>query len=258
MRLDKSNSDLENCLKQANPSDHLGINGETEDQRIKREECINKYEKSIMKNFLFPFISNYLFLTEKWWHRFFVVIYVILMIIVLLISALIFSSVVDENQHNITIKNNLREFSKNSEKTIANTIPLFLNQADKIACFESSKISYLSRYDLETKSICSSDIESNADKIAQSYLKDHTASVDEKKKLILDILAKDSEKRYCFIHNDMKCASDKIISYNRNPLFYLQVFAYSLIVACLFSYILQILYYKGLIYIIYGKKNIGK
>lgn len=41
----KSNPELEACLKQVNPSDPLGLNNETEEQKTQREECINKYKK---------------------------------------------------------------------------------------------------------------------------------------------------------------------------------------------------------------------
>ena len=39
------NQKLDDCLIKVNPSDPLGIFAETEAQRVKREECINKYKK---------------------------------------------------------------------------------------------------------------------------------------------------------------------------------------------------------------------
>ena len=39
------NQKLDDCLIKINPSDPLGIFAETETQRVKREECINKYKK---------------------------------------------------------------------------------------------------------------------------------------------------------------------------------------------------------------------
>jgi hypothetical protein len=39
------NPELDECLEKVNPSDPLGLYDETENQKIQREECINKYKK---------------------------------------------------------------------------------------------------------------------------------------------------------------------------------------------------------------------
>lgn len=39
------NQKLDDCLIKVNSSDPLGIFAETEAQKVKREECINKYKK---------------------------------------------------------------------------------------------------------------------------------------------------------------------------------------------------------------------
>jgi|GEM_PF-6437764 len=39
------NPKLEECLKQVNSSDPLGLNNETEAQKTQRQDCINKYSK---------------------------------------------------------------------------------------------------------------------------------------------------------------------------------------------------------------------
>lgn len=39
------NLKLDECLKMANPTDPLGLKGETPEQKAQREECISKYNK---------------------------------------------------------------------------------------------------------------------------------------------------------------------------------------------------------------------
>lgn len=209
-----------------------------------------------IKNLIFPFTKHYSFLTEKWWHRFFTVAYAVAICGFLIAAIFISFEGVGEKAFNTTIKNNLRDFSKNSNKSIANTVPLFLEQGGKIGCFENNKISYVSSYNLENDTFCSADISAHLDEAAGKIVGDGSLTLEKRKELLSGALLKDTEKRYCFINKEsIDCLSANIVSYDRNFMYYLQAIIYSLISTFLFSLFLQILYFNGLIYIVYGKKS---
>ena len=208
-----------------------------------------------IKNLIFPFTKHYSFLTEKWWHRFFTVAYAVAVCGFLIAAVFVSLEGVGEKTFNTTIKNTLRDFSKNSDKSIANTVPSFLEQGGKIGCFENNKIGYISTYTLENETFCSADISSHLDEATQKIIGGGSLTVERRKELLSEMLTKDTEKRYCFMPNVLNCSSDKVISYNRNVIYYLQVIIYSLFTTYLFSLFLQVLYFKGLIYIVYGKKS---
>ena len=207
-----------------------------------------------IKQFTFPFTKHHSFLMNKWWHRFFVVAYVIITLGFLIGSYFISLESIGEKAFNITIKNNLRDFSKNSDKSITNTVPLFLEQGGKIGCFENNKMAYVSTYGLENETFCSADISAHLDEAAGKIIGDGSLTFEKRKELLSEALTNDTEKRYCFIRKEgVDCLSNNIISYERNFIYYLQAIVYSLIATYIFSIILQIVYFKGLIFIIYGK-----
>ncbi len=208
-----------------------------------------------IKKAVFPFSGTYPLLGEKWWHRFFVVAYVITILATLGIAVALSIEGIEEKHYNINIKNNLRDFSKNSDKSVSNTVPLFLEQGGNVGCLEDNRINYVSVYTLEKKTFCSADILSHLDQAAEKFNGNDSLTTEKRGDALLDIISKDSEKRYCFISNEINCSSDKVVLYNKNAVYYLQVVAYSLISVYLVSLFLQILYYKGFIYIVYGKNK---
>lgn len=207
-----------------------------------------------IKQLISPFVKYYSFLTEKWWHRFFIVVYAVAVCGFLIVALSVSLENISEKGFNTTIKNNLRDFSKNSDKSIVNTVPLFLKQGGEIGGLENNTIGYVSTYTLENETFCSADISSHLDEAADKVIGDGTLTVERRREALSEILAKDTEKRYCFIPNDINYSSDKVVSYNRNAIYYLQVLVYSLLSTYIFSLFLQILYFKGLIFIAYGKK----
>ncbi len=214
---------------------------------------------------IFPFIKKYPFLQEKWWHRFAVVIYSISTIAFLAIAIFVSYLIIQERAFNITIKNNLRDFSKSSEESMINTVPLFLKQNYKFGCLENNKITYVSDYTLEKKAFCNPKIENHLEDVADKLIKDqhpeilNSISYQRDRTELVDFLKKtlqeDTEKRYCFIGADINCYSGNIISYRRNFMFYLEGTICALILTYLFSLFSQITYFMGLIYIVYGKKS---
>ncbi len=208
-----------------------------------------------IKKILFPFLKYNSFLKDKWWHRLFVVFYNITVVAFLIVAFFVAYSSISETPFNTKIINNLRDFSKNSDKSMANTVPSFLKQGQKIGCFEDGKYNYVSTYSLQHETFCSSDLSSHLDEAAQVIMGDDSLTFERRKEALSEALTNDKEKRYCFIRKQgVDCLSNNIISYNKNIIFYLQVIASSFLTAYLFSLFLQLLYFKGLIYIIYGKK----
>jgi len=208
-----------------------------------------------IKKVAFPFSGTHPLLGEKWWHRFFIVAYVITTLATLGIAVALSIEGVEEKPYNINVKNNLRDFSKNSDTSVSNTVPLFLEQGGNIGCLEDNRIKYVSVYTLEKKTFCSADIPSRLDDVSQKFIGNDSSTVERRKELLSEMISKDSEKRYCFISNEIDCSSDKVVSYNKNAVYYLQVIIYSLVSVYLVSIFLQILYYKGFIYIVYGKNK---
>lgn len=210
----------------------------------------------ISRSILFPFAKQYRFLMEKWWHRLFVVVYVVIIVGLIVVSFLGVLVSIEESDatYNISVKNNLRDFSKNSDKNIANTVPLFLKQTGSVGCLEDNKIGYVSTYVLEDETFCSADISAHLDEAAEKIIGNGTLTVDKRRELLSGALVKDTEKRYCFIPKDINCSSDKVVSYNQSILYYLQVIIFPIIITYLFSLFFQVTYFKGLIYIIYGRK----
>lgn len=211
----------------------------------------------MFRKFFSPFAKCHIDLHTKWWHRLFVVIFFISLISFFLLALTVSSENIPENISNLKIKNNLRNFSKESSTSTINTIPAFLQQRGKFGCLQKDGIKFVSTYLLENKSICNADINLNIDetsKFINGITEYSSTNIKDLKKYILNNLNENNEKRYCFIHKDIDCMSDKIINYSFNILYYFQVIIYSLLSTYLFSLFLQIVYFKGIIYIIYGKK----
>lgn len=209
-----------------------------------------------IKKAVFPFSGTYPLLGEKWWHRFFIVAYVITSLATLGVSVALSIEGVEEKPYNINIKNNLRDFSRDSDKSVSNTVPLFLKQSGSIGCLDGDRINYVSTYALEKGSFCSAEISSHIDEAANKIVGDGSLTFEKRKELLSEALNKDTQKRYCFVHKEsIDCLSENVISYDKNVVYYLQVIAYSLISVYVVSLLLQILYYKGFIYIVYGKNK---
>lgn len=204
---------------------------------------------------------------NKWWHRLAIVFYVLTLASIFVLSFLmsliteIFS--VQKTTKNIGIIANLNQFTQTSSSTIDNTIPFFLQKEGDLGCIKDNQtIVYLSSYTLENKSFCNADIKGNIDVAAEALSKIYSGTKNEAKSFIsalLDEESKGDEKRYCFMSKDLNCNSYSTIKYKVNLYYYLALFGYPLLLATgiIFglSLLLQLVYYKALIYIIYGKNK---
>jgi len=201
-------------------------------------------------------------LNDKWWHRLFIVLFTICTAFFFIISTIITNNAVNEYSFNINTKNSLEIFSKNSDKSVANTTYYFLEQGDKFGCLgEDGKITTLSKYTIRDKAICNADISINIEEVAKEVSdkwKDSMQkySIQEIKGFITEVIKEDKEKRYCFIGKSLHCSSEDIIFYKRSYVYYIQIISYSLILTYIFSLFLQLIYFKCLIYVIYGRKKL--
>lgn len=210
-----------------------------------------------IKKILFPFNKNHSFLSEKWWHRFFVVLFAVLVAFFFIGAVITAYQFIPEKKFNISIQYNLKDFTKTSARDVADTIPAFNLLNYEIGCLNGNDINYVSTYGLD-KSVCSSDLKGNIDKVADLLMQKNYSYKGTKDQAIASLkimLDKDLEQRYCFVSKDLNCTSDKIITYKKGYIFYAEVFLISVLLSYLCSLILQLMYFKGLIYIIYGKKK---
>lgn len=210
----------------------------------------------IVKRLAFPLAEDRAVLQEKWWHRLCVVIFVVCLSFFLVISTYLTSEFTTERS--ITIKDDLRNFSTNSDKSIPNTIPFFLKLGGKLGCLEDrGEVMALSSYDLEKTSYCSADLFGHAEGLTKA-MQDEEERI--KKSRPMEGLKKDIyymmlniDETYCFISEDVGCESANIIMYHINVFYYMKIVFYPLVATYIFSLFLQFVYFKGLIYIIYGR-----
>lgn len=223
-----------------------------------------------IKKALFPFSDHRDSLKAKWWHRLFVVVFAFLIFIGTLsvIAGTIAGGGVGYYKINSKILSNLNEFTAKQDTSISDTVSLFTEQYSQIGCLEDSgKISYVSSYTLENKAYCSADLSAHLPSVADRIIREQNPSAvyntsqyqSDKNGLIQALnqrLSEDTEKRYCFVNKDIVCSSSSnIVAYKPNILFYLQGLIISAVGLYLFSLFAQLLYFKGLIYIIYGNRR---
>lgn len=202
---------------------------------------------------IFPF-KDYKSLANKWWHRLFSVFFFLAEATVLISLVILFFEFLPENKFNITVKTNLEEFTRNSAQDIINTIPLFVGLENRVGCLENNSVRSIYNYELEGNA-CSSDLRGNIIEIATMLYSGNPeySSVRKLQSDLITLLDNDMSKRYCFIRKDLECSSNEIISYERNIIFYLESLLISVIIIYILGLLFQIMYFKGLIYIIYGK-----
>jgi len=207
------------------------------------------------------FIRTDINLADKWWHRLLKVIFSIITFIVFILSFIIASSSINPTKYNSAIIT-LRDFTKSSSENIDNTIPEFIKIDGSTGCLDltTNHVDYLSSYDLNLDGICNANIQKNIDKVAKLVLAENVAyrnyTSDEIKGLLQHILDTDTEHRYCFIPISVKCSSDKIVNYRHNALFYLEALGIAIIVFFVWTIIIISIYYKGIVYIIYGSNKV--
>jgi len=119
-----------------------------------------------------------------------------------------------------------------------------------------NKIKPIPSYVME-KTVCNADIAGNIRSVARDFLKRNPSIVasneSEVSANMIKILDTDTETRYCFVNRNADCTSDKIVAYDRNIIFYLEVGLASFVITYLFALFLHVVYFNGLIFILYGE-----
>lgn len=211
-------------------------------------------------NIFFPFRKHRSFLTEKRWHRCSVVLFGVCVVLCFLFNCFLISKIMPERpSFNVNIKYNLRDFTKSSSSEIVNTVVPFV-YGSRVGCLMDNKIKPLPSYVME-KTVCNADIPGKIGSVARDFLQRNPLIVASNESEVAasmkKIIDKDTETRYCFVNKNANCASDKIVAYNRNAIFYLEVILASFFLTYIFALLVHIVYFNGLIFILYGE-NIEK
>lgn len=105
-------------------------------------------------------------LSTRWWHRLARVLLFVILGVTSAFGLLVFQdNSVPDDLTQITVKTNLREFTKSQPPTIPNTIPAFLESPGDLGAIKDDMLIWLSSSNLG-KGICSADLLKNADAMA--------------------------------------------------------------------------------------------
>lgn len=199
-------------------------------------------------------------LKNKWWHRLFVTIYTLILVIIFLISLFIFTSIgiVPPTTWN-TNYTTLKTFMNSQTENSGNAIPSFLNLPGAIGCIaENQHIEYVYEPNLRA-SYCRFNLVSHIDDAASYFHNDFYLNEDIeniKQKLLSLDKPTSGDNSYCFISKDANCHQiGSIVKYKKNAIYYLLAIFWSIITIFIVSFFLQLIYYKGFIFIIYGNSK---
>jgi hypothetical protein len=215
---------------------------------------------------LSPFSKDWPNLKKFWWHRLFIVLFWFLIIIVFAIAYFSFSSINELPLNQVDIKNNLRKYASTQSKGETNDlIPGFLALPGELGELDNTDKKVTRIYTNLSNSICNNDIVANIDSVAAEIKNKVSAyKTDDVNELAAGIKKKietdrrngelgANEKVYCLISQDDTTAlSPVIIKFQPNFLFYLRNIVLAGITALIGSYIVQFLYYKIFLYVIFG------
>lgn len=223
-------------------------------------------------------IFNWIFgkdveLSKHWWHRFIKISFLSLFLLITLGSFIAIISDPDREllrKHNITVKNTLNQFTKDyNGLDYENTVPIFFKQEDNFGLLINNKVEYISEYSLGGESFCLKTPEKYLDGISKLLYnripKDTGKSFSAEQTLewFTELTRKnfnEDTSRKCYLSisdEDLKntATSLKIINYKPNVFFYLEMSLMVLIIAFFVFVIFALIYYKLMMYIVYGNKK---
>lgn len=232
------------------------------------------------KNILSWLFRDSLELNKYWWHRLVKVIFLSLFSIITIAS---YSSLVyfpDRellSKHNIKINNTLYQFTENyNGEDSKNTIPDFFKQTGEFGLLLDNKIDYISEYSLGTMeegTFCLKAPENYLDGVAKvlfsAFLKNSTDERTQNTPLSVFDEAikkqfKDDPTRKCYFSGISKSdenlkkpknLSSMIINYQPNFIFYIEATLAVPLIALFWFIIMALIYYRLILYIIYGNKK---
>lgn len=200
---------------------------------------------------------------NTWWHRFLKVVFFFSLGVVFLISFVISFNFIALSGINTTIVSNLNDFTASSDNETTNTIPSFLRIDGELGCFnpDTNHINQIGNYYAEKYSLmesyCSYDLVSKIDDAVSFHNILHPGA-NWTKERILELLNKDTEKRYCLINKDVGCSSKNIVKYIKTPVFYIEALFYPLLAVFIWGIFWSVVYHRIFLYIVYGNKKIKK
>ncbi len=200
-------------------------------------------------------------LEEKWWHRLFKVAFAISTILIFFFWLRYFPGRIMETSANTTVIGDLGDFTASSDLNIDNTIPSFLRQRGILGCYnpDTKIIDRISSADLQN-GICNPDFERNADVVVNLIVAENQGqknlSKNVLKSALLASLNQEKTKKYCLLPKNINCDSSRdIVVYTINGTYYAQMFLIAAVFTLIWYFITVLFYFKGLIYIIYGRKK---
>lgn len=202
-------------------------------------------------------------LSKRWWHRLFVVLFTLVLVAVSVCSVLVVYREPDTRSKNIRVIDNLRAYTS-AHPELANTVPAF--QALGRVGATSAKGTVDSLYLPPDSVFCSADLIAHLEDVPflgddlnaasrQELLKRIVAKLEEER-------AKGGERRVCFFRPKSDLPnSDSIIAYSFTPAATVRAWAGALargalvLLGC--AFVLTNLYYRALIYIVFGAPRRG-
>ncbi|MFA5132182.1 MAG: hypothetical protein WC444_02530 [Candidatus Paceibacterota bacterium] len=219
-------------------------------------------------------------LNKHWWHRLIKVIFISLFSIIAIasyISIIFYPDRAFFSKHNIVIKNTLYQFTENyNGEDSNNTIPTFFKQEGEFGLLVDGSIDYISEYSLgkiEEGTFCVKNPEKYLEGISKvlysSYLK--TLSYEKAQATSLDIFSdvikkqfNEDKSRKCYFHGisfydqnlkDVTNLSSAIINFKPSIIFYVEATIIVPILAFISFLFYVLIYYRLILYIVYGNKK---
>lgn len=214
-------------------------------------------------------------LGKYWWHRLIKVIFLSLFFLIAIGSYIALITDPDTellSKNNISVKNTLYQFTENYKgEDYNNTIPKFFEQKGNFGVLKGNKIEYVSSYSLG-KSFCIKAPEKYQDNIIKVLYEDYKSKLSYEKtpeslegfsNAIKNNIFEDTTRK-CFLYDistyneelkNIENLSSNIINYRPNIIFYIEATIVVLLIALLSFVLFALIYYRLILYIVYGNKK---
>lgn len=203
-------------------------------------------------------------LSDRWWHRLFKVSATLAAIGagVSVMATRVTANRSHPSESSVTITETLREFAKKADPSEADVIPAFLRSPGTLGGRKNGNISQVSE-EILRQGTCSADLSRHTQFIVDKVEPSKTAEErEELARALREMLIKEdaasksgTEKRYCLL-TDFGFSSDNVVKYELTTVGRAYVWALSMLetIGILLAAFLVTanLYYRGLVYIIYG------
>jgi len=208
-----------------------------------------------MKKFIKKIVGfrDDLTLPTKWWHRLFKIVFLFTILVTFCLATFASAELIPDNTTNNTVVTNLRDYTATS--TAGNTIPEFLEIEGLLGCVDDDEFRYLSAHSLSSENICNADLVGNIDEVAEalhSMVGFMNTPIYDLKNALQTKFSNEQPGGNCLIQKDFGCDPGQIVKHRRNPIFYLEVVGLGLGITFFVGLSLLVIYYRGLIYIIFG------